>query len=70
MKYHIHLCIRRNFFSHFLSQSQGATYTCYWNFKNAFKSREIDPKHRYFQHPVYVMAKLLLREVTVLFACT
>ena len=39
------------------------------DFTNAFKSREIDPKRR---HPVYcyVMTKLLLRGVIVLFACT
>jgi len=40
----------------------------FFKFKNAFKSREIDPKCRYFRHPGYgyVMAKLLLREVTVI----
>ena len=40
----------------------------FFNFENAFKSREIDPERRYFRHPIYgyVMAKLLLREVTVL----
>jgi len=44
----------------------------FFKLKNAFKLRENDPKRRYFRHPVYcyVMVKLLLREVTVLFACT
>jgi len=44
----------------------------FFKFKNAFKSREIDPKRQYFRHPVYgyVMTKLLLKEVTVLFVCT
>ena len=42
-----------------------------FKFKNAFKSREIDPKRWYFHHTVYcyVMAELLLqpvREVTVI----
>jgi len=40
-------------------------------FKNAFKSREIDPTCRNFRHSVYsyVLAKLLPMGVTVLFAC-
>jgi len=46
----------------------------FFKLKNAFKSREIDPKGRYLQHPVYqlygyVKVKLSLREVNVLFAC-
>ena len=43
-----------------------------FKFENAFKSRENDLERRYFQRPFYgyqyVMAKLLLREVTVLFS--
>jgi len=44
----------------------------FFKFKNAFKSSDIDPKCRYFRHPVYgyVMVKLLLRDVMVFFACT
>ena len=40
-------------------------------YKNAFKSSEIGLKRRYFRDPVYcyVMGKLLLMEVVVLFAC-
>jgi len=34
VKYRIHLCIRRTFFLHFLSRSQDASYTCYWNFSS------------------------------------
>ena len=42
----------------------------FFKFENAFKSRENNHEHRYFRHHVYgyVMAKLLLREVTVLFS--
>jgi len=63
-KYRIHLCIRRAFFLVFLSQSLLE----FFKFKNAFKSREIDPKCRYFRHPVYgyVLVNFLLREVTVI----
>ena len=54
---------------HFLSRSQGASYTCYWYFSNIkIPSNQEDPKRRYSRHPVYcyVMAKLVPREVTVI----
>ena len=71
--YRLRLCIRHTFFLQFLSQSRRRLKNVIgFKFINATKSREIDPKRRYFRHPVYgdVMAKFLLREVMVLFACT
>ena len=74
-KYRIDLCIGRTFFPLNFVPKSGCDLYMLLNFikvENVFNSKENDPERRYFQHPVYgyVMAKLLLREVTVLFSWT
>ena len=57
----------------FFLQIQGSSYIMLLQNvkpKNAFKSIKTNLKHQYFfQRNCYVMKKVLLREVTVLFMC-
>jgi len=66
---------KTHFFPPIILPRSGASYTCYWNFsslKITSNQEKLIPNADNFRHPVYgyVVAKLLIREVTVLFACT